>query len=360
MATATPDIDTDRLVAGFVHTLRRGGLEITISQSALFREALEIVGLANGLDVYWSGRSTLVTKQEHVAMYDAMFLAFFHHNTSGFRLRFDDVVQMLSDSFDGETDADDHGNDDEEPALQFSRSERLHDKDFGDFEDAELAEAERVMATLRVRPARRRSHRRRRARRGNIPDLRRTIRAAMRRAGEPIELATTKPGEKTRRLVLLLDISGSMERYARVLIRFAHTAVSGRGSVEVFALGTRLTRITRQLASRDPEVAVAAAAGVVEDWSGGTRLGDSIDTFVPSGVSEEWLAVRSSSCSPTGGTGETRKRCRHQWNASTVSLTRSSGSTRSRQARATNRPRRGWPPPSPMSTSSSRVTAFAR
>ena len=152
--------------------------------------------------------------------------------------------------------------------------------DFGDFEDAELAEAERVMSALCVQPARRRSKRRRRARRGDTPDLRRTVRAAMRRAGEPIELATTKPGEKTRRLVLLLDVSGSMERYARVLIRFAHTAVAGRGSVEVFALGTRLTRITRQLASRDPEIAVATAAGVVEDWSGGTRLGDSIDGFV--------------------------------------------------------------------------------
>lgn len=280
MASAAPAIDTDRLVAGFVHTLRRGGLEVTVSQSALFREALEVLGLGNGLDVYWSGRSTLVTKQEHVAMYDAMFLAFFHHNTSGFQMRFDDVVQMLSDSFDGDTDADSDGNDDDEPALQFSRSERLHDKDFGDFDDAELAEAEHVMAALQVRPARRRSNRRRRSRRGDTPDLRRTVRAAMRRAGEPIELATTEPGDKTRRLVLLLDISGSMERYARVLIRFAHTAVAGRGSVEVFALGTRLTRITRQLASRDPEVAVAAAAGVVEDWSGGTRLGDSIDGFV--------------------------------------------------------------------------------
>ena len=118
MATAAPAIDTDRLVAAFVHTLRRGGLEVTVSQSALFREALEAVGLGNGLDVYWSGRSTLVTKQEHVAMYDAMFLAFFHHNTSGFQMRFDDVVQMLSDSFDGDTNADSDGNDDDEPALQ--------------------------------------------------------------------------------------------------------------------------------------------------------------------------------------------------------------------------------------------------
>lgn len=279
VSTATPQIDVDRLVASFVHVLRRGGLEVTISQSALFREALDVTGVGSGLDVYWSGRATLVTKHEHVAMYDAMFLAFFHHNTNGFGMRFDDVVQLLSDVVDDDGDSAGEG-DDETPALQYSRVERLHDKDFGDFDDAELHEAERVMQELRVNPARRRSTRRARARRGDRPDLRRTVRAAMRRAGEPIELATTEPGETTRRLVVLLDISGSMERYARVLIRFAHTAVAGRGDVEVFALGTRLTRITRQLASRDPEVAVAAAAGAVEDWSGGTRLGDSLDAFV--------------------------------------------------------------------------------
>lgn len=279
--STTTGVDVDRLVAGFVHVLRRGGLSVTISQSTLFREALAATGLSDGLDVYWAGRATLVTAQEQVAMYDAMFLAFFHHNTSGFRMRFDEVVQVLSDTADDDNGTDGDGNDDEEqPTLRYSRSEHLHDKDFGDFDQSELREAERVMQALRVRPARRRSMRRERARRGDRPDLRRTVRAAMRRGGEPIELATTRAGDKTRRLVVLLDVSGSMERYARVLIRFAHTAVVGRGAVEVFALGTRLTRITRQLASRDPEVAVTAAAGSVEDWSGGTRLGDSIDAFV--------------------------------------------------------------------------------
>ena len=88
---ASADLDLDRLVAGFVHALRRGGMNVTISQSTLFRAALDVVGLGNGIDVYWAGRATLVLKQEHVPMYDAMFLAFFHHNTSGFSMRFDDV-----------------------------------------------------------------------------------------------------------------------------------------------------------------------------------------------------------------------------------------------------------------------------
>ena len=280
MTSAPIELDVDRLVAGFVHALRKGGLAVTVSQSTLFRSALDVVGLDRGIDVYWAGRASLVLKHEHVAMYDAMFLAFFHHNTSGFSMRFDDVAELMEqlvtdDGDDGEGDGDQ-----ETEVLRFSRAERLYDKDFGDFDDAELREAERVMAEMRVRPATRRSRRRRRANRGDAHDLRRTVRAAMRRGGEPIDLHTTKPGERSRRLVLLLDVSGSMESYARVLIRFAHAAVVGRGNVEVFALGTRLTRITRQLATRDPETAVAAAAGQVEDWSGGTRLGDSLDGFV--------------------------------------------------------------------------------
>ena len=281
-ATTPPvDLDVDRLVAGFVHALRKGGLSVTVSQSTLFRAALDVVGLGRGIDVYWAGRSTLVLKHEHVPMYDAMFLAFFHHNTSGFSMRFDDIAELQDQlATDEGDDGGDGEGDQETEVLRFSRAERLYEKDFGDFEDAELREAERVMAEMRVRPATRRSRRRRRSNRGDTHDLRRTVRAAMRRGGEPIDLHTTAPGERTRRLVLLLDISGSMESYARVLIRFAHAAVVGRGNVEVFALGTRLTRITRQLATRDPETAVAAAAGQVEDWSGGTRLGDSIEAFV--------------------------------------------------------------------------------
>ena len=88
-------LDIDRLVAGFVHVLRKGGMSVTVSQSTLFRAALNVVGLSRGIDVYWAGRSTLVLKQDHIPMYDAMFLAFFHHNTSGFSMRFDDVAEVI-------------------------------------------------------------------------------------------------------------------------------------------------------------------------------------------------------------------------------------------------------------------------
>jgi uncharacterized protein with von Willebrand factor type A (vWA) domain len=140
------------------------------------------------------------------------------------------------------------------------------------------------MADLRLAGAPRRSRRLVRSRRrGALPDLRRTVRAALQAGGEPIQRAWREPGEKLRRLVLLLDVSGSMEPYARALVRFVHAAVAGRQKVEAFTLGTRLTRITRELNSRDPDRAMQQAAQRVADWSGGTRLGEGLRAF-----NDEW------------------------------------------------------------------------
>src|SRR5206468_6329409 len=107
----------------------------------------------------------------------------------------------------------------------------------------------------------------------------RTVRASLRSGGEMVRQAHLEPSERPRRIVLLCDVSGSMDPYARALVRFLHAAVVGRGRVEAFALGTRLTRITRELSSRDPDAAVAAAAHAVSDWSGGTRLGEGLRMF---------------------------------------------------------------------------------
>ena len=105
----------------------------------------------------------------------------------------------------------------------------------------------------------------------------------MAREGELLELRHRDRRERPRRIVLILDVSGSMEPYARALLRFAHATLLGRGRVEVFAVGTRLTRLTRSLASRDPDAALAAAAAEVPDWSGGTRLGAALGAFI-----EQW------------------------------------------------------------------------
>ena len=130
----------------------------------------------------------------------------------------------------------------------------LRSRDFASYSPAELDEARRLMADLRVVGARRRSRRHRPTRhdRGR-PDLRGTVRHALRSGGEPVTRAFRAPAERPRRIVLLCDVSGSMEPYARALFRFLHTAVVGGARVEAFALGTRLTRVTRELSSRDPD-----------------------------------------------------------------------------------------------------------
>jgi uncharacterized protein len=184
-----------------------------------------------------------------------------------------------------------HDGDEDVPAsdeptieLRFSSAEVLRHKDFADYSDEELTQAHDLMARLRLVGSPRASLRLGPSRRvTSFPDMRRTVRAAIRAGGEPIERHHRQHSTRLRRLVLLLDVSGSMEPYARALLRFVHAAVAGRQKVEAFTLGTQLTRVTRELGSRDPDVALHAAGLRVADWSGGTRLGDGLRRF-----NDEW------------------------------------------------------------------------
>ncbi len=281
---STLTVDLDRVVGGFVRFLRRGGLVVGISRSIRFRQALGVLGVVSGIDVYWAGRATLVSKPEDITVYDAMFLAFFHHNTSGLGLRLRNLAESLPITADAESDSNEHNDDadtqtQDRRVLRFSAAEVLQDKDFAEFTEAEIGEAQQVMARMRLRPERQLSRRRAYDPAGDRVDLRRTLRRALRTHGETTDIAARSRTTRARRLVLLLDVSGSMQSYARVLIRFAHAAVVGRGRVEVFALGTRLTRMTRELGSHDVDEAVTAAAAAVADWNGGTRLGEGIGRF---------------------------------------------------------------------------------
>ena len=177
---------------------------------------------------------------------------------------------------------DDDGEPDSGPTLRvrYSDTETLRHKDFADCSDAELSELHSLMSELRFHAVTRRSRRAVRAKRfTRRPDLRRTIRRALRTGGEPIQREFLTGDRKPRRVVLLLDVSGSMEPYARALVRFAHAAVVGRTRVEAFTIGTRLTRVTRELSSRDPDAGLRDAAESVQDWSGGTRLGATLHEF---------------------------------------------------------------------------------
>jgi uncharacterized protein with von Willebrand factor type A (vWA) domain len=160
--------------------------------------------------------------------------------------------------------------------------EVLRAKDFSAYTDADWRDADRVLRDVRLIGTTRRARRRQPARHGHgRPDLGATLRRAHRHGGEITAIRTTRPRHRPRRVVLVLDISGSMQPYERGLLRVAQAAVvnGARGQVEVFTLGTRLTRITRELTQRDPEQALAAVAAAVPDLSGGTRLGATLRRF---------------------------------------------------------------------------------
>jgi uncharacterized protein len=277
--------DVARLAVAVTRALRGLGVPASPDAAAAFGRALGEVGLARRSHVYWAGRATLVRRAEDVAAYDRVFAAVFGGrqpaDTAPPDLSVPAPVTVLVDDGDGVpvpgADPLDPG-DGPTLTLRWSDRELLRHKDFAACTVAELDEAHRLMADLRVVGARRPGRRRVRARRGEV-DLRATVRAALRTGGEPLRVARRRADDRPRRVVLLCDISGSMEPYARALVRFAHTAVVGRTAVEVFTLGTRCTRITRELRTRDPDAALGAAAVAVEDWSGGTRLGEGLRSF---------------------------------------------------------------------------------
>jgi len=281
-------VAVDRLAVGFARLLRASGLDVPVGSTVMFAEALGEVGVTHRAPVYWAGRTTLVHRPEDVDTYDRSFSAWFDRVFAvdpGTVQEQDVVLTFDQDDDEGADDGDD-GDGPEAPTLsvRFSRAEVLRQRDFAHYSPEEFAEARRLMADLRVAGSMRRSRRMRASRRDRgRPDLRRTVRRALRAGGEPISRAFVAPSERPRRLILRCGVSGSMETYARGLVRFLHAAVVGRGRVEAFALGTRLTRITRELSGRDPDAAIASAAHQVFDGSGGTRLGEGLRTF-----NDEW------------------------------------------------------------------------
>ena len=274
--------DPARLAVAFVHVLRRWGVAVAAGQVPLYAGALAAVGLADQAHVYWAGRATLVHRPEDIGAFDGAFAQFWLGASAPGRLppRIVPVaIEVPADDAPAGPDGPGEELPDRTEVVRYSAVETLRTKDFADYTAEDFDAAQRLITGLRTHAAMRPSRRRRPSRHGRQPDLRRTVRLALRAGGEPVTLAWRAPGARARRLVLLCDISGSMEPYARAFLRFAHAAVLARGRVEVFALGTRLSRLTRQLGSRDPDAALAAAARTVPDWSGGTRLGDGLRAF---------------------------------------------------------------------------------
>lgn len=274
----------ERMAVTFGRVLRGAGLRVPTDSVLAFVDALGQVGIDDRDSVYWAGMSTLVRRPEDFDLYDRSFAVFWLSAAGSARQH--DVPEPLSitlaiddDSDDGSGDTNTAPNDDPTLVLRFSAAEVLRNKDFAAYTNEELRLSQELMSQLRFIGPPRRSFRYSSSRHGRRPDLPATVRASLRAGGEPICRKWREPGERLRRLVVLLDISGSMEPYARAMLRFVHAAVSGRQRVEAFAIGTRLTRMTKELHSRDPDSALAAASARVHDWSGGTRLGECLKAF---------------------------------------------------------------------------------
>jgi len=271
-------------VVTFGRVLREAGLEIGPGRVADALRALDAVDLARQEDVYFSLRQTLVSRHDELDLFDRAYSAWFLRAPVLPPVRQRTAAETLTRVGESPTDRLRADEADEQPGdepleLGASGHELLRDKDFAELTGDELRRIRELIGRIaRTRPQR--SSRRRTAdARGDRLDVRRLIRHSLRTGGDPLERPYRARKDVPRKLVVLCDVSGSMDSYARALLLFLHAVVgTGRG-VEAFAFGTRLSRLTPDLATRDPDAALQRCTDAVVDWGSGTRIGASLREF---------------------------------------------------------------------------------
>ena len=290
----TIELDLPPLAGAFSRRLREAGVPVTPDGGVTFARALTLTRPLSRRRLYATARAVYVTDQSHMNAFDAVFAEVFggvhprrsdEHADSAPASSDERPPTDASASRSGErgmmsaaASGDDEGEEAEVPVVVASSAEVLAGKSFDALEPHELAQLYRLMARLELVTPRRRTRRYQRGR-GHAVDLRRTLRGSLRTAGDPIRLARRRRRVEPRRLVLLCDISGSMEPYARAYLQFLTSAAGSGPDAEAFAFATRLTRLTRALAARHPERAIQRAAAAAPDWSSGTRIGDALKEF---------------------------------------------------------------------------------
>jgi hypothetical protein len=277
--------DPDTILLAFTRALRAAGVPVTQDRAQGYLAAIGLLGLDDQRATYLAGRATLCGGPDDLERYDQVFAAYFNSRDGLPRSRpAQPSVTVLSDlpSTDGTGDGEGADDPDVVRALA-SELEVLRHRDVAGLSAAEKHRLAGMFATLRPRPPVRRTARHQRWHRGQV-DASRTLRASLRRMGEPADIAWRRRGVRPRRVVLLVDVSGSMSGYADALLRLAHrftqTGRESGGVVETFTVGTRLTHLTRAMRIREPERALVAAGETVPDWSGGTRLGETLRFFL--------------------------------------------------------------------------------
>jgi uncharacterized protein with von Willebrand factor type A (vWA) domain len=302
----TIQLDLPPLAGALSRRLHEAGVPVTPARTAEFARALALVRPISRRRLYWTARAVLVSDPAHVKPFDAVFFSVFGARDDGEAFVPDDAQTVASTADDrppnvdhktslgesaprdghfsapssppGASD-DGEGEEVDVPLALASDEERLAGRSFDGLEPHELAQLYRLMSRLQLATPLRRTRRYERGRGGRNIDMRRTLRTSLRTGGDPIRLARRRRRVVPRRLVMLCDISGSMEPYARAYLQFLTCAAGSGPNAEAFVFATRLTRLTRALASRNPERAIQRAAAAAPDWSSGTRIGDALKEF---------------------------------------------------------------------------------
>ena len=287
-AADSPGGGTGALAANIAHfgrLLRAAGLPIGTGKAVDAVRAVEAAGVTRRDDVYWALHAVFVNRRDQHALFDRAFELFWRGAapTADLRIAPDDraaesppLVGDVAAPADGEAaDEADAG----DAVLTYSPSESLRTRDFEAMSDDELAAARRVIARMRPLLARIATRRYRPGDHGSRIDIRASLRAALRSGADIIPLRLKTPRLRPPPLVVLCDISGSMSRYTRTFLHFLHALGRSQDRVHVFVFGTRLTNVTRLMRNRDADAAVARVGAAVEDWDGGTRIGQCLRDF---------------------------------------------------------------------------------
>jgi len=306
--TALPQLDLATLAAAFGREVRDAGIPSTPDRSVRFARALALAPPDGRDALYWTARTIFVSSREQIAVFDAIFARTFDGLVDPASARGDAGAPPVGQTTrpappdagappvppaDSATPTpapaqapaaplrEDEANEGPERELSVAAAsayERLADRDFAELDAQELAAVRRMMAALALATPTRLARRSRRDRHGDRLDLRATLRASRRTGGDPARQVRRRRRRVPRRLVVLCDISGSMEAYSRAFLQFLHSATAG-ADAEAFVFATRLTRLTRALRGRNPDLALARAAAAAPDWAGGTRIGEALARF---------------------------------------------------------------------------------
>jgi uncharacterized protein with von Willebrand factor type A (vWA) domain len=306
----TTDTFTQRSIS-FGRALRRAGVHTTMGQVMDFIRSAEVIEISRRSEFREAARACLITNKDDLPTFDRVFESYWRAKPD-FSDQFyeggepgddsyeagegegDEAEGTADDAADAEggkrqrsemmepddsAEASDDSDGESDDVLSFSAAEVLRDRDFADLTEEELAQARHLMEKLHWKIGQRRSRRRVSSPKGRYIDPRRTMRRSLQTAGVPLRLSRRKTKTKPRQLVVICDVSGSMDRYSRILLQFIYAIENNMARVEAFVFGTRLTRISRLLRRRSIDDAMQRVAREVQDWSGGRRIGQSLQTF---------------------------------------------------------------------------------